>query len=258
MSDSSYIGRELELFEAARNWKAYVGSRIDAYLGNAVLEIGAGFGGTTRALCRGDHTRWVCVEPDARLAERLRTSIHEHALPACCDVIVGTLEQVDPADRFDSIVYIDVLEHILDDRAELVRAAQLLRPGGYIIGLSPAHQWLYTAFDEAIGHYRRYTTSTLAAITPPTLEIVRLMYLDSVGMLASMGNRFFLNQSMPNARQIAVWDGWLVPMSRIVDPLLVYSLGKSVLGVWQKPPSVAPDPTRFSARAAATREERHL
>ena len=53
-------------------------------------------------------------------------------------------------------------------------------------------------------------------------------------MLASLGNRFILKSSMPNPAQIAVWDRFMVPPSRLVDPLLGYSLGKSVLAVWRK------------------------
>ena len=234
MTDSAYIGRELDLFEAATNWKTYVGSQMRPYLGSDVLEVGAGFGGTTKVLCGASHRRWLCVERDAGLAERLRRSIEDAALPACCDVIVGTLDQVRAGDLFDSVIYMDVLEHIEDDGAELARAARVVRPGGHVIALSPAHQWLYTPFDRAIGHYRRYTTGTLAAITPPALEMVRLRYLDSVGLLASMANRFFLKQSMPDRRQIAVWDRLMVPASRIVDRLVFHSLGKSVLGVWRR------------------------
>jgi hypothetical protein len=60
------------------------------------------------------------------------------------------------------------------------------------------------------------------------------MYLDSVGMLASMGNRFVLNSGMPTSRQLWVWDKLMVPVSRLIDPVIRYTLGKSVLGVWEK------------------------
>ena len=129
----------------------------------------------------------------------------------------------------------DVLEHIEDDSAEMERAARRLKPGGYAIVVSPAHNWLFSAFDKAIGHFRRYTKATLRATTPAGLELVRLRYLDSVGMLASLGNRMVLGSAMPTARQIAVWDKLMVPISRAIDPLLGYTVGKSILGVWRKP-----------------------
>jgi len=101
--------------------------------------------------------------------------------------------------RFDTILYVDVLEHIEKDYAEVALSARRLKPGGHLIALSPAHCWLYSPFDQAIGHFRRYTKQTFAGLTPPVLEIICLRYLDSVGMLASLGNRLILNRSMPRA-----------------------------------------------------------
>ena len=84
-----------------------------------------------------------------------------------------------------------------------------------------------------MGHYRRYNKQQLREFHASSLELVRLEYLDSVGLLASLANRCFLRQSMPTAHQIAVWDKLMVPMSRWVDLLTCHRLGKSVLGVWR-------------------------
>jgi SAM-dependent methyltransferase len=230
-----YVGTELDLFATAERWKAYVRRQVRPFLGCQVLEVGAGHGGTTRVLCDDGPLRWVCLEPDASLADRLMASISSGLLPDCCEARIGTLADLDESDRFDTILYMDVLEHIADDRAEVARAADQLRQGGHLIVLAPAHQWLFTPFDEAIGHYRRYTKATLRAAAPSGLGLARLVYLDSVGMLASLGNRLLLKRSMPSPAQIAVWDRLMVPLSRVADPVLGYCLGKSVLAVWKKP-----------------------
>jgi SAM-dependent methyltransferase len=231
----SYVGSELELFAAAINWKSYVRRQVDRYLGRDVLEVGAGQGGTTRVLCDGRADRWLCLEPDASLAARLRSAVGDGDLPDCCRIRVGTSADLDRCDDFDTILYMDVLEHIAEDRAELEQAAARLRPGGHLIVLAPAHQWLFTPFDAAIGHYRRYAKGTLRGVAPAGLPLVRLAYLDAAGMLASLGNRLVLRSAAPTPSQIAVWDRFLVPFSRWIDPLLGYSVGKSVLAVWQKP-----------------------
>jgi ubiquinone/menaquinone biosynthesis C-methylase UbiE len=241
VSDFSYVGSELELFAHVTNWKAYFASRIRPHLGDEVLEVGAGLGATAQVLCTRPHQRWVCLEPDANLVASLETARTEHRLPACCQARVGTLAGLESDDRFDSILYIDVLEHIADDRAELEAAARHLRPQGRLIVLAPAHQWLFTPFDKAIGHYRRYNKKMLAAIAPEGLRTTRLIYLDSVGMLASMGNRFLLGSGMPSRRQLWVWDKLMVPISRLLDPLLCYSIGKSVLGIWSQEGSQGSD-----------------
>ena len=215
-----YVGTELDLFAAALRWKSYVKSQVAPYLGRQVLEVGAGHGGTTRVLCGDGPQRWVCLEPDSSLADRLIAAIYAGELPDCCEARIGTLADLNDGDRFDTILYMDVLEHIADDRAELARAADQLRPGGHLVVLAPAHEWLFTPFDEAVGHYRRYTKATLRAAAPGGLALKRLVYLDSIGLLASLGNRLALKSSMPSPGQIAVWDRVMVPLSRLADPLL--------------------------------------
>jgi SAM-dependent methyltransferase len=229
-----YIGTELDLFSTAEHWKSYVRRQVRPYLGSRVLEVGAGHGGTTRILCDGSASRWVCLEPDSTLADRLIASISDGELPDCCKARIGTLADFADGDSFDTILYMDVLEHIEDDRAELAQAADHLADGGRLIVLSPAHQWLFTPFDESIGHFRRYTKSTLRAAAPHGLELVRLVYLDAVGMLASLSNRLLLKSSMPTRAQIALWDRLMVPLSVAADPLFGYRVGKSVLAVWRK------------------------
>jgi SAM-dependent methyltransferase len=232
----TYVGTELDLFAAAERWKAYVRRQVSPYLGRQVLEVGAGHGGTTRVLCDGAAERWLCLEPDSSLADRLIAAISAGELADCCEPRIGTLADLDEDEQFDTILYMDVLEHIADDRVELIRAADRLKAGGHLIVLAPAHQWLFTPFDEAIGHYRRYTRSTLRAAGPDGVDLIKLAYLDAVGLLASLGNRLVLRSSMPNPAQIAVWDRLMVPLSCLLDPCLGYSLGKSVLAVWKKTP----------------------
>jgi hypothetical protein len=216
------------------HWKAYLRQRLGPFVGERVLEVGAGLGAITQALCGSKQRRWVCLEPDLGLAEGLARRAVRGELPAVCEVQAGNLATLDPGLRFDTVLYVDVLEHIEHDAEELLRAASFLTSGGALVVLAPAHAWLYTSFDRAIGHLRRYTKRTLAALTPPGLHRVELAYLDSVGLLASLGNRFLLRADLPTARQIWAWDRWLVPLSRITDPLLGHTVGKSVLGVWRR------------------------
>ena len=98
--------------------------------------------------------------------------------------------------------------------------------------MSPAHQWLFSPFDRAIGHFRRYDRKGLQRLTPQGLTLRRLRYLDSGGLLASLVNRFLLRSSTPGVRQIRVWDQILVRLSRLLDPLLGYRVGKSICAVW--------------------------
>jgi SAM-dependent methyltransferase len=234
MTSAVYVGSELELFAEARRWKDYLRRKVAPYLGDEVLEVGAGMGAFARAAARHARRRWVCVEPDPALQSQIARSIAAGELPASCEARLGGIEAVADGEVFDSILYVDVLEHIEDDGAEVRRAFERLRPGGCLVVLAPAHPFLYTAFDKSIGHYRRYTKDALRLLTPPRSSLEVLSYLDSAGMLASLGNRLLLRKAMPSRRQIAFWDGVLVPISRVLDPLLLHGVGKSLLAVWRK------------------------
>jgi SAM-dependent methyltransferase len=234
MSEYSYQGSELQLFQHAVNWKRYYASRIQRFITGDVLEVGAGLGATSRFLCTGDEASWTCLEPDPTLAQQLREHLAAEPLHPHTHVIVGTLDDAAPVAGFDTVLYIDVLEHIEHDRAEVARAARVLRPGGHLIVLSPAHNWLFSPFDRAIGHFRRYSRRSLTGVGNGELTLVRAFYLDSVGMLASLANRTVLKAQYPNTSQIRFWDSVLVPCSRTLDPILGYRIGKTVVAVWTR------------------------
>jgi SAM-dependent methyltransferase len=232
MSDFQYMGSELEIFAHARHWKSYVRSQLRPYLIGDVLEVGAGIGGTTQALNNGTQQRWVCLEPDPAFAKKISSFPHLRN----CEVLVGTLPDLGPQEIFDAILYIDVLEHIKEDNEELVLAARHLKTNGVIVVLAPAFPWLYTPFDAAIGHFRRYTRNSLRAVAPQGLREEKCIYLDAFGILASAGNLVFLRASKASARQMLFWDNCLVPISRFMDRVLAFSMGRSVLAIWRKTP----------------------
>jgi SAM-dependent methyltransferase len=177
---------------------------------------------------------WLAVEPDVALAVHIRGWTADQDI-ANAAVLTGTLADVPTESTYDSILYIDVLEHIDEDSLEVRRAFDHLRPGGRLIILVPAHQFLYSPFDASIGHFRRYNKSSLTRLQPPHSMQERLIYLDSVGLLASLTNKLLLRSAMPTAGQIRLWDRVLVRGSKVLDPLLAHSLGKSLLVVWRRP-----------------------
>ena len=154
----SYIGSELELFAAATHWKAYFSSLLAPFIGARVLEIGigAGIGSNILFLHTPTVRQWTSIEPDPNLARRITDRITLGELPDTCRVLVGTIESVEEMSRFNTVFYIDVIEHIADDAAQLNCAAGHLASDGNLVVLAPAHQFLFGEFDAAIGHHRRY------------------------------------------------------------------------------------------------------
>jgi SAM-dependent methyltransferase len=226
---SGYIGKELDTFSHATNWKRYFSGILRPYICGDVLEVGAGNGSTTAALFNQEVTRWLCLEPDKALSDNIR------AIPTIhCEILPLDLTSYKAPDRFDAVIYVDVLEHIENDRAELETACARLNDGGHLVVLAPAHQYLFSPFDTAIGHYRRYNIASLADVGPRGAEVVRCIYLDSMGFLLSLANRTLLKTSAPTMKQVMFWDRGIIPLSRMTDRLLRFRFGKSVLVVWRK------------------------
>lgn len=230
-----YEGSELELFARATNWKRYWSALVWPYVRGSVLEVGAGIGSTSRLFADSCVDSWLALEPDSELASRIGHEAASGSYPMNLSVRVGTLESLEDELRFDLVMYIDVLEHIADDAGELARAARLLRPGGHIVVLAPAHQSLFSEFDASIGHFRRYDRDSLSALTPEGVVLDHVRYLDSVGLLASAGNRFLLRSSSPTRSQILLWDRVFVPASVVIDRLSWNRFGKSVMAVFRAP-----------------------
>lgn len=228
-----YVGTELELFAGATNWKAYLARQMGEFFYGRVLEVGAGIGANIMLLFNPNVSHWLALEPDVNLASQIEEKRVRREIPDGCVVVAGTIDDIPPSERFDVVVYVDVLEHIAADREEIAKAAGRLTPGGRLVILSPAHQYLFSPFDRSVGHVRRYDAASLSALTPSGCRIERIRLLDSAGFLLSLGNRLVTKSSMPTRAQIALWDKVFVPVSRVLDPLTGYRFGKSILLVWQ-------------------------
>jgi SAM-dependent methyltransferase len=226
MLEYSYIGSELDLFAKATRWKSYWRSFLAPVISGDVLEVGAGIGSNTRVFSGLPVKSWTCLEPDPQLCARIPRELGG-------TLINGKIADLPEVPSYDTILYIDVLEHIEDDKSELEGAFRLLRRAGHLCVLAPAHQGLFTAFDAAIGHYRRYSKKSLKDAGPSNGQLTTLAYLDCMGVLASIGNRILLKQAAPTERQIAIWDRYLVPISLRLDPVLGFKIGKSVVGIWK-------------------------
>lgn len=230
-----YIGQELKLFKEAINWKDYSFSQFSSFIKGDVLEVGAGIGTNTLFFSNRKNVKydsWTATEIDGQQVEILKKLKTEGELTNKHTVKQAYVTELDK--QYDTLIYIDVLEHIEDDRQEVLNALNALKTNGHLIVLCPAHNWLFSPFDKSIGHYRRYDKKRYLQILPKEFEILRLRYLDSIGILASATNKLFLKKSYPTLEEVKLWDNYMVPISRITDELLFHTLGKSVLMVAKK------------------------
>lgn len=229
---------ELHVLNRAENWNAFI---VETLLGDAprrgiveILEVGAGVGGITAALrAELPGARITCLEPDPVNAESLAERFgYDNDISVVPSGIDRYRTQTSCAESFDLIVYVNVLEHISDDRGELASAVKLLREGGMIVALVPAMPGLYGPIDFKSGHFRRYRVPEFRELFESAgLEPVSVQYFDPIGVAPYWINYRVLNKSKISARGVWTFDHVLVPAMRVTHAAgLRWPFGKNVVG----------------------------
>lgn len=229
----------LQSLRRARGFNRWLYRRISPFVGRRVLEAGSGIGNLTE--CFLDRERLACVDLDPFYVERLNQrfghlsnlSFHESDLSQIENS--SDLRQA----RLDTIVCINVLEHIEDDPKVLRNFFQLLRPGGHALLLVPAHRWLYTGVDRALGHFRRYTHEELKTkMQAAGFDIVECRGFNRLGTLGWFVSGKLMKKTTLSAGQMKLYE-WLLPIAKLVEklPLLPHL---SVIAVGRKPTTALP------------------
>lgn len=199
---------------------------LEPWLGHRVLEVGAGVGHITTELAR--HCREVvALEPTPDLYHQLHgrtdalpnVTCHRQTLDefgtSSAQQTTGT---VDP--KFDTVVYINVLEHINDHIGELSRARAFLNPGGRVLIVVPAHQWLYSKVDRLTGHFRRYSKQSLGvAIQTSGLRTAAMRFFDSVGLIPYLVIYRWLQSTATEGTNATVYSRVILPLSYVLYKL---------------------------------------
>jgi SAM-dependent methyltransferase len=219
-----YVGEELEIFKNALNWRNYWSTFIHPHVRGKVLEVGSGIGTVTEHLKTSNYSTWICLEPDFSLIPKSNEWPDGNVHQVC-----GTSKNMKKIPYFDTALFIDVIEHISDDADEIKRICETVKIGGSVIILAPAFNHIYSKFDKSVGHYRRYSKRSLIDILPKNLVVKEINYVDSIGYFVSVINRFISKNSIPSFFHISFWDRVLIPISKIVDKVINYSFGKTVI-----------------------------
>lgn len=207
--------------------------QIESGLGKSVLEVGSGVGNITQFLCSGDREVTATdVVPGYRNILVQKFEGNHRVRIGNFDLTAPPAEEFQSS-RFDTVVCLNVLEHIDDDLFALGLMRDVLAPGGKLALLVPAHRALYGNFDRAVGHYRRYEKAELSSKLKETGFVIQeLKFFSMLAMLPWFINGRLLKRDYLPAGQANLADR-LVPLLRL-ERFLGPPCGLSLIAIAQK------------------------
>jgi SAM-dependent methyltransferase len=227
-----FYERDLQQMANATNYLAWQFGMVRPHLRGRVLEVGAGIGTFTSHMALvAEHV--TALEPNRYCFERLtRDTVH---LPNVSryELPVEEFHATVARNRtFDTIVCMNVLEHIRDDAAVLREFRSLISPGGRLVLLIPAIPLAFGEIDRRLGHYRRYTKRGVRALFSSTgWRDVQLRYFNVVGLLGWLWNTKVLVKHAQSDHQIRLFDRAIVPVLSRIESAMPVPVGQSLLAV---------------------------
>lgn len=230
----AYTIRDQERMQLAPRYFAWQAELAQAALGNRVLEIGCGVGNFTEHLL--GKSLVVAIDIEGSCIERIAESF-----PRSANLVAQKLDVLDPAFtdlrryQIDSIVCLNVLEHVRDDTQALRHMHAMLPPGGRVVLIVPAFEALYGPIDRRLGHFRRYTKRSVRTLARNTGYVPAVLrYMNVIGMLGWYCNAHILRFTEQSARQIAIFDKYCVPVMRRLESWIAPPFGQSLFAVLEK------------------------
>lgn len=223
-----YPGRDLEAMGSARRYHAWIRDEFARDVRGDVAEVGAGDGAFSRLLLELRPRSLTMFEPSSAMFARQPANLGGAGSPRRENAtFTGRAAALQGA--FDTMVYVNVLEHIEDDGVELALVHQALRPGGALCIFVPALSWLMSDHDRAIGHHRRYGRAELRGkVEAAGFHVERLHYFDSLGV-ASWWLCMRMLKLPLNAGSVELYDRAFVPTLRALETRMRPPLGKNLL-----------------------------
>lgn len=222
----------LEIMAAAPRFNSWMYQTVAPFVGRRVLEVGSGIGNMSAHILDGGPEHLVLTDLDAWYREQLRQRFEGR--PA---VRVDQLRLPDPtardrfrADRIDTIVALNVVEHIEHDVGALRTMREILVRTGRIVILVPALEALYGEMDKELGHFRRYTRRTLAdTFARAGFRVDRMMWFNRAGVPGWWFNGRVRKVKRIPVDQLRTFDA-LVPLFRM-ERFLPLPFGQSLIAV---------------------------
>jgi SAM-dependent methyltransferase len=225
-----YSGTELDAMAQARNYCRWILGFFAPHLGNRVAEIGAGAGTFSQFLLSVDgSSELVLFEPGVNLFPLLQQQFEHNSRVR---LHFGSFDPSSLHEPLDSVVMVNVLEHIRDDEALLPQIWQSLRPGGCLLLFVPALQWNYGSLDKAFEHHRRYSKIALKRkLEKAGFRVERARYVNFLGVASWFFAGRVLRQKTLNPRQVRWYDRWVIPWSFKLEQIWEPPVGQSLIAI---------------------------
>jgi SAM-dependent methyltransferase len=215
---------------AAPRYRQWEYDLVSPFLGRSVLEVGSGIGYFAEKLAEGGLDRLVVSDTDDGCLERLRRKYADRPDVEVAEVALPGRVQIGPP--VESVVAMNVLEHIEDDARALRDLAAVVTPGGRIVLWVPAYMQLYGDFDRKVGHFRRYTPATIrASVERAGLHVRSVRPVNFLGGIAWWIAVRRGGAGRPDPRLVWLYDNIVVPTSRTIERAVRPPFGQSVLCV---------------------------
>ena len=223
----SYLNHVLGYFDLARNYRNYQLDLIRKFVGGNILEVGPGRGEIIENFISADN-KITMIDTDEEMCKIIRERFKNSDVKIL-NSNISSLEE-----KFDTILYMDVSEHIENDIKELDQAISKLNKNGKLVIIVPAFSILFSDFDKSVGHFRRYTKKNFFNYKNSEVKLRNLKYFDSMGFFILFLSKILKFKGNSKAVfGIKVWN-MLIPISRLIDKIIFHSLGKSLICVYEK------------------------
>jgi hypothetical protein len=230
--DTVLQSETLESIGSAVEYRAWLTSLAQPYLGDHPIELGSGLGDYAQDWLDLGVPAITPTEVDPGRLAALRSRFAGDPRVTVKSINVFAPE---PADHSSYVAY-NVLEHISDHVAALRAAHTLVRPGGAVLMFVPAFGFAMSKFDRAVGHERRYTVGSLtAAFRAAGLDPVKVHYVNLPGLPAWVVGMRLLGMTPADGPLLRVWDRQVIPRARRWESRHTPWFGQSVLGVARVP-----------------------
>jgi 2-polyprenyl-3-methyl-5-hydroxy-6-metoxy-1,4-benzoquinol methylase len=226
---------ELEIMSQANNYNHWIWRTILPYVGNSIIEIGAGIGTFTQYLKNKEKV--FATDSAQNCIDVLRKRFHDQRNIAVeeLDIIsLPDLEFWNPRE-IDTVICLNVLEHIKEDMLALDNMITMSRPGANIILMVPAFKFAFGTIDKLDGHFRRYSRKELRnKMIQAGLIPLKITYFNSIGLAAWYYTNKIVKNSSTSESKVRIYDKYIVPWLSLVERIIKPPFGQSLIAIGKK------------------------